>query len=470
MERSISSKCQRVESFFRDWEREGDHLLENLDEVLPELPGIRARPELKGLMEETGRLLTKRYFQANKEKKHEQVSIGPMKKQVEELKLRNGKLEEENKHLRQRISEEGDSRMQSMLEWRKDRDGLERVNEQLRVTNEQLLVNLQKTDQQMKMMTKQLKGKGADALAKTKFFEEDKNDSILMTLCYFYEQKKKISISEFEEVIKSVAREYEVNSKHIPSISIHSKTMGLNILSKIDTPEKQVRASESQAKKVDFFLGVNKKTGDCIGGFENIEDVTKIIIDTKQFIPKKTQEIFERMEPIIVNLLENYRKLNATDESIILPLPKTGREGESKALEDLVKDLHDLESVHTDSRIQNQSFSNTVKASNICSLHKSDNLFMKKAPDAQISNNFSFAYLSEASKESHKKVDFVSFKSKVEYKAGTIKEEDEFDELFSDPENSGRNTMAKSNVSKIFKLEEEVNRLKVKVKRAMSRI
>ncbi|MEL6748561.1 MAG: hypothetical protein AAFO79_12245, partial [Pseudomonadota bacterium] len=184
-----------MESFFRDWEREGDHLLENLDEVLPELPGIRARPELKGLMEETGRLLTKRYFQANKEKKHEQVSIGPMKKQVEELKLRNGKLEEENKHLRQRISEEGDSRMQSMLEWRKDRDGLERVNEQLRVTNEQLLVNLQKTDQQMKMMTKQLKGKGADALAKTKFFEEDKNDSILMTLCYFYEQKKKISIS-----------------------------------------------------------------------------------------------------------------------------------------------------------------------------------------------------------------------------------------------------------------------------------
>ena len=95
---------------------------------------------------------------------------------------------------------------------------------------------------------------------------------------------------------------------------------------------------------------------------------------------------------------------------------------------------------------------------------------MKKAPDAQISNNFSFAYLSEASKESHKKVDFVSFKSKVEYKAGTIKEEDEFDELFSDPENSGRNKMAKSNVSKIFKLEEEVNRLKVKVKRARSRI
>ena len=52
MERSISSKCQRVESFFRDWEREGDHLLENLDEVLPELPGIRARPEMKGRSEE----------------------------------------------------------------------------------------------------------------------------------------------------------------------------------------------------------------------------------------------------------------------------------------------------------------------------------------------------------------------------------------------------------------------------------
>ena len=240
--------------------------------------------------------------------------------------------------------------------------------------------------------------------------------------------------------------------------------MGLEILSKIDFQRTDSNKTHKEGRKIQFYTGNKQKTGECFGGFNKINEIDKIIIESIEFISQNKIEMLHQIEPVIISLLENYRKLDKTQESIILSLPETGRLGESKALEDLVKDLNDFESVKNDSEIKiSQINQNSKHFSNICSLDKKSKFSHKKSTDPQISKNFSFAYLpGSGSVGSGSNVQMVaSIKSKISYKTNTIREVDEIEELLSGSDLDTKDTMLKKNSKKIVSLEDKIVGLEV---------
>jgi hypothetical protein len=448
-------------------------VLENLDEVLPELPFINEQRHYLNILEEVGRALSKRYFQAKKNEKNGVINLKPLQDKVNELQNQNEKLVLENKTLREKLIQEGDSRAHSMFQWKRDREQLERNNQTLRITNEKLLSNLQKVNEQMKHFSEMAKQKSNNnPLAKTKFFEEESNNAILPTLCYFYENQQKVDLQEFEAVIYAIARKADIHDKSMPRESITSKNFGMELLSKINLQKDTPRTTNMENIKIHFHTEKQTKTGECAVILENVKDVKKIVIQSVEFYSEKEIKTLKKIEPIIINLLENYRKLEMTQESMILSLPKTGRLGESKALEDLVKDLNDFDSVKEESNVHFSEFNNNhqkhSKSSNLCSLEKKIQLSQKLSTDPQISKNFSFAYL-PSSGGSGSNVQFFELKSKLDYKTNTITEVDEIEELFSGSEvETQKNTIERRN-STIKELEDKIENLEVRVNRVKSK-
>lgn len=431
----------RVAAFLATWEADGDDPFESLDEVLPELPYLRTDPAAQRLLAETGRALTERYFQAKKARAHRQTDVKAMNTRLEELTKSNEELAAENAQLRHKLALEVQARRDQLEHSKRNCNQHERANQALRATNEKLLADLRKADAQLKALAEIAKRAQSETLAKTRFFDAD--NVIAPTLAYFFEGAPRVNAHSFRRILESIAK------RHVRSVEPKDSNVQTGLLSELGAPE------EPLSRPARFLSGNEWRSGTCSGGFDDVARTRKIVIDSTEFYAAAEVDVLRRLEPLVLRLLEDARPLELAQESILLPLPESGRLTESRALEELVRDLENADSLH-------ESRSKPIHSDGVLVCDRLR--WERRADQIQVCENFWFVYPDEPRRKSTL-VGHAKFARKVEYHTDTIKEADELEEFLS---GSDPNSAAlKSQV--ITRLEQKVAELQVKVTRACSK-